>query len=115
MSGADRVRTRAGPVAARFSFRAFWCTRDGGNAGGAGGQLALLPERGVLATSLPTTPPQAAKQGGRGNQKALSDFPSELFWRACGPLGEERVSEDTSRSGKGLRPLHPHFGGDVRI
>ncbi len=23
------------------------------------------------------------------------------------PAGEERVGEDTSRSGKGLRPLHP--------
>ncbi len=34
------------------SLRAFWCTRDGGNAGGAGGQLALLPEREVSSQPL---------------------------------------------------------------
>ena len=34
---------------------------------------------------------------------------SLFFWRACGPLGEERGSEDTSRSGRRLRPLHPCF------
>src|SRR5260221_4328149 len=30
---------------------------------------------------------------------------SSFFWRACGPLRGKGVSEDTSRSGRGLRPI----------
>src|SRR5207247_9666557 len=50
------------------------------------------------------------------------DIHLSCFWQACGPPGEERVSEDTSRSGRGfpctpflifLVGLRPTWGGGV--
>src|SRR5216683_6644098 len=39
----------------------------------------------------------------------MSEIHSYFFWRACDPLRRKECGEDTSRSGKGLRPLHPCF------
>jgi len=47
------------------------------------------------------------------NARFLPEIHSYFFWWASGPPWGEETYEDTSRSGRGRSPLHPHLGVDV--